>query len=112
MPDEKELETATNLAVTLAWAAGAVAAAYLLGVVLAWVLVRIGRRSDVLRDIAMLTRMPVRVALMVFAASIAVRRTSDAADTWRGWVDHTLLILLFAPSPGCWSAWCRSLSGE
>jgi small-conductance mechanosensitive channel len=96
MPDEKELETATNLAVTLAWAAGAVAAAYLLGVVLAWVLVRIGRRSDVLRDIAMLTRMPVRVALMVFAASIAVRRTSDAADTWRGWVDHTLLILLIA----------------
>ncbi len=97
MPDEKELETATNLAVTLAWAAGAVAAAYLAGVVLTWVLSRIGRRSGVLRDIAELTRMPVRAALMAFAASVAVRQTSDpAADTWRRWVDHTLLILLIA----------------
>jgi small-conductance mechanosensitive channel len=96
MPDEKELETATNLAVTLAWAAGAVAVAYLLGVILAWVLMRIGRRSDVLKDIAMLTRMPVRATLMVLAASIAVKRTSDVADSWRSWVDHTLLILLIA----------------
>jgi hypothetical protein len=31
MPDEKELESATNLAVTLAWAAGAVVIAYLAG---------------------------------------------------------------------------------
>jgi len=97
MPDENELETATNLAVTLAWAAGAVAAGYLLGVVVAWVLSRIGRRSGVLSDIAELTRMPVRAALMAFAASIAVRHTSDpAADSWRRWVDHTLLILLIA----------------
>jgi small-conductance mechanosensitive channel len=96
MPDEEELQTATNLAVTLAWATGAVATAYLLGVVLTWVLTRIGRRSDVLNDIAVLTRMPVRAALMVFAASIAVRQTSDPADPWRGWVDHTLLILLIA----------------
>jgi small-conductance mechanosensitive channel len=97
MPDENELETATNLAVTLAWAAGAVTAGYLLGVVLAWVLSRIGRRSGVLSDIAELTRMPVRAALMAFAASIAVRHTSDpAADSWRRWVDHTLLILLIA----------------
>jgi small-conductance mechanosensitive channel len=97
MPDEQELETATNLAVTLAWAAGAVAAAYLAGVVLTWVLSRIGRRSAVLRDVAELTRMPVRAALMAFAASLAVRQTSDpAADSWRRWVDHTLLILLIA----------------
>src|SRR5262245_32371757 len=94
MPDEKELESATNLAVTLAWAAGAVAAAYLLGVILTWALTRIGRRSGVLRDIAKLTRMSVRATLMVLAASIAVQRTSSAADPWRGWVDHTLLIVL------------------
>ena len=108
MPDENELETATNLAVTLAWAAGAMAAAYLLGVVLTWVLTRIGRRSDMFSDIAELTRMPVRAALMVFAASIAVQRTSDPADLGAGWVDHTLLILLIAtltwlldqPGPG------------
>ena len=96
MPDETELETATNLALTLAWAAGAMTAAYLLGVVLTWVLSRIGRRSEVLRDVAELTRIPVRAALMVFAASIAVRHTSDPADLWRGWVDHTLLITLIA----------------
>ena len=87
MPDETELETATNLALTLAWAAGAMTAAYLLGVVLTWVLSRIGRRSEVLRDVAELTRIPVRAALMVFAASIAVRQTSDPADLWRGWVN-------------------------
>ena len=45
MPDENELESATNLAVTLAWVAGAVVAAWLLGVVLTWALMRIGRRS-------------------------------------------------------------------
>jgi small-conductance mechanosensitive channel len=96
MPDENELQSATNLAVTLAWVAGAVVAAYLLGVVLTWVLRRIGRRSGVIGDIAVLTRMPVRAVLMAFAASIAVQRTSDAADPWRGWVDHSLLIVVIA----------------
>ena len=96
MPDENELESATNLAVTLAWVTGAVVAAYLLGVVLTWVLMRIGRRSTVICDIAELTRMPVRAALVVFGSSIAVQRTSDPADSWRGWLDHTLLILLIA----------------
>src|ERR1700754_1663798 len=96
MPDENELESATNLAVTMAWVAGAVAAAYLLGVILTWVLMRIGRRSGVICDIAELTRMPVRAALVVFGSSIAVQRTSDPSDSWRGWLDHALLILLIA----------------
>jgi small-conductance mechanosensitive channel len=96
MPDENELETATNLAVTLAWVAGAVVAAYLLGVVFTWVLMRIGRRSGVVRDIAELTRMPLRATLVVFGSSIAVQRASDPSDSWRGWLDHTLLILLIA----------------
>lgn len=96
MPNGKELETATNLAVTLAWTAGAVTAAYLLGVVLTWVLSRVSRRSDVLRDIEELTRKPVRVGFMVLSGSIAVKRTSDAADSWRAWVDHALLILMIA----------------
>src|SRR6476661_5258769 len=96
MPDENELESATNLAVTLAWVAAAIVAAYLLGVVLTWVLMRVGRRSEVICDVAELTRMPVRAALVVFASSIAVQRTSDPADAWRGWLDHTLQILLIA----------------
>ncbi|MGY4651825.1 mechanosensitive ion channel family protein [Mycobacterium sp. URHB0021] len=96
MPDANELQSATNLAVTLAWVAGAVVAAYLLGVVLTRVLRRIGRRSAVICDVAVLTRVPVRAVLMAFAASIAVQRTSDAADAWRGWVDHCLLIVVIA----------------
>jgi len=96
MPDENELESATNLAVTLAWVAGAVVVAYLLGVVLTWVMMRIGRRSAVIGDIAELTRMPLRAALVVFGSSIAVQRTSRPHDSWRGWLDHTLLILLIA----------------
>ncbi|HET7667444.1 MAG TPA: mechanosensitive ion channel domain-containing protein [Mycobacterium sp.] len=94
MPDEKQLESATNLAVTLAWATGAVLAAYLVGVILTWTLTRIGRRSAVLSDVAGLTRISVRATLMVLAASIAVQRTSSRLDPWRGWVDHTLLIVL------------------
>jgi small-conductance mechanosensitive channel len=96
MPDENELESATNLAVTLAWVAGAVVVAYLLGVVLTWVMMRIGKRSAVISDIAELTRMPLRAALVVFGSSIAVQRTSHPHDSWRGWLDHTLLILLIA----------------
>ncbi|OBB18971.1 mechanosensitive ion channel protein MscS [Mycobacteriaceae bacterium 1482268.1] len=96
MPDEKELQSATNLAVTLSWAAGALVAAYLLGMVISWLLMRIGRRSALICDIAELTRMPLRAVLVVFASSIAVQRTSVPADSWRGWLDHTLLILLIA----------------
>lgn len=57
---------------------------------------RLGRRSGVICDVAMLTRMPVTATLMVFAASIAVQRTSDGGDAWRAWVDHTLLIVNIA----------------
>src|SRR5687767_7678847 len=96
MPDENELASATNLAVTLAWVAGAVVLAYLLGVVLTWVVGRLGRRSAMVCDIAELTRLPVRASLIVFAATVAVQRASTPADPWRDWVDHTLLILLIA----------------
>ncbi len=57
---------------------------------------RAGRRSAVLHDVAVLTRRPVRATLVVIAASAALQRTSDAAAGWRGWVDHTLVILLIA----------------
>ncbi len=96
MPDETELQSATNLAVTLAWVAGAVVAAYLLGVVISWALLRVGRRSSLICDVAALTRMPLRAALVVFGSSIAVQRTSSQSDNWRGWLDHALLILLIA----------------
>ena len=94
MPDENEIATATNLAVTLAWAAGAMTAAFALGVVLTWILGRLGRRSAMLCDVAHLTRMPVRFTLMVIAATISVQRTSNPTDSWRRLVDHSLVILL------------------
>jgi small-conductance mechanosensitive channel len=96
MPDDTELHSATNLAVTLAWVAGALVIAYLVGAALTWTLRRIGRRSDVFADVATYSRLPLRTTLMVFAASIAVQRTSDDSDPWRGWVDHTLVIVNIA----------------
>lgn len=96
MPEEFELESATNLAFTLAWVAGAVLGTYFLGVALSWTVQRIGRRSVVVRDIEVLTRMPVRALLMLIAATIALGRTSEADASWRGWVDHSLQILMIA----------------
>ena len=96
MPEDIELESATSLAVTLAWVAGAIAIGYLLGLLVPWVLRRVGRRSTTVNDIAVLTRGPVRVLFMVVAANIAMRRVADPAASWRAWVDHTLVILLIA----------------
>ena len=96
MPEETELQSATDLAVTLGWVAGAVIAAYLLGIVLTWVLSRVARRSHIVKDIEVCTRLPIRAILMVMAATVAVQRTADPATTWRGWVDHTLVIALIA----------------
>ena len=85
---------ASHIAVTAAWIAGAIAVAYILGLGLSWIVQRLSGRSAILRDIAHLTRRPVRATLMVIAASAAVRRFSDAASSWRGWVDHALVIVL------------------
>lgn len=96
MPEEFELQSATNLAVTLTWVAGAVTTAYFIGIAVSWVLQRAGRRSQWLTDFALLTRRPVRAGLMVIAASVALQRTSSPHDSWRPWVDHTLRILTIA----------------
>lgn len=86
MPEETELQSASDLAVTLSWVAGAVVVAYLVGILLTWVLSRVARRSHIVKDIEVCTRLPIRAILMVMAATIAVQRTADAATTWRGWV--------------------------
>ncbi|WP_395308972.1 mechanosensitive ion channel domain-containing protein [Mycobacterium sp. AMU20-3851] len=83
----------TDLAVTLAWVAGAVTIAYLVGLAVSWALQRAGRRSDWICDIALLTRRPVRAGLMVIAASVALQRNSSPQASWRPWVDHSLRIL-------------------
>jgi small-conductance mechanosensitive channel len=94
MPEETEFQSATTLAVTLSWVAGAVVAAYLLGILLSWVLSRVARRSHIVRDVEVCTRLPFRAILMVVAATIAVQRTADPAAAWRHTVDHALVIAL------------------
>ncbi|MGE2729510.1 mechanosensitive ion channel family protein [Mycolicibacterium vaccae] len=96
MDDAIEIRSATDVALTGAWIAGAVALAYVLGLAVSWVLKRLGRRSAVLDDVADLTRLPLRATLVMIAASAAVRRTVDVETGWRGWVDHALVIALIA----------------
>jgi small-conductance mechanosensitive channel len=92
--DDPTFAPATHLATTAAWVAGAVGAAYVLGLALSWLLQRLGRRSRVLHDVADLTRRPLRATLVVIAAAAAVRRASDGQAAWRGWLDHMLVIAL------------------
>lgn len=94
MDDAIQFQSATQFTITAAWIAGAVAVAYVAGMAVSWLLQRLGRRSAVLRDVAALTRLPLRATLVVIAASAAVRRTTDPMSSWRGWVDHMLVIFL------------------
>ena len=96
MEDTTSLESATHLATDAAWIAGAVAIAYAIGLAVTWLLQRLGRRSLLIHDTAVLTRMPLRATLVLIAASTAVRRTVDIGASWRGWVDHALVIALIA----------------
>lgn len=96
MTEKVQLASATHLAVTAAWLAGAAVGAYLLAIGLSWMLRRIGRRSELLSDIAFLTRWSVRANLVVIATIIAVEATTDTSAPWRRWVDHILLIALVA----------------
>lgn len=96
MPEDIELDSASHVLATVAWVGGAVALAYGSALLLSWVLQRIGRRNTVVQNATLLTRRPVRATLMVIAATVALKRTSDADASWRGWVDHTLVILLIA----------------
>lgn len=89
-------QPASHFAVITGWIVGAVAIAYGIGLGLSWAVQRLGRRSSVVNDIAQLTRRPVRATLMVIAASAAVHRVSDPESSWRGWLDHALVLVLIA----------------
>ena len=88
----------TDVAIAAAWIAGAVAVAYLAGIALSWTLKRLGNRSELIGNVAHFTRIPLRATLIVIAVGIAVRRVVDPAVSWRGFVDHTLLIAAIATS--------------
>lgn len=91
-----QLESATHLAVIAGWLAAAVVGAYLQGWSLSWLLQRIGRRSELVRTIAILTRRPIRATLMAIAAHVAMDGAIAASTPWRGWVDHLLRVLVIA----------------
>jgi small-conductance mechanosensitive channel len=96
MLEELGLESPTHLAVVVAWLTGAVAGAYLLGMAVSWILRRIGGDKGLVKDLAVLTRRPFRVTLMLIAASIAVDGTIPAHVSWRGRVDHLLHVAIIA----------------
>ena len=94
MPGTIELESTTNFFVVAAWVAGAVTIAYALGLVLSWTAAahRQAQRHPPRRRAA--DAAAGASHFMVIAASAALRRVSDATASWRGWLDHALVIAL------------------
>lgn len=93
-----EVTSFTDVAVAAAWICGAVAIAYTVGVALSRALKRVGRRSELIGGVAHFTRVPLRATLIVIAVSLAVKRVVEPSVSWRGWVDHLLLVLLIGSS--------------
>ena len=87
-----------DVAVPTAWVCVAIVAAYVAGAALSWALQRIGRRSSLITQIALLTRMSLRALLIVIVAGIAVKRVVDPSASWRGWIDHAVVIATIAAS--------------
>lgn len=96
MLERFEFQSATHLAVVLAWLVGVVASAYLLGRIVSWILLRVGRGRGVIEDLATLTRRPFRATLTLIAANVAVAATTDAQARWRPGLDHLLYIAIIA----------------
>jgi small-conductance mechanosensitive channel len=96
MPQDTEMNSAVTFAIVAAWVVGAVALAYAAGVVLSWALQRLGRRSELLADVARLTRRPARVTLMMIAALNAFDQVTADNALWRNAVHQVLVILLIA----------------
>ncbi|GAY16039.1 mechanosensitive ion channel family protein [Mycobacterium sp. shizuoka-1] len=96
MPEDTDLSSAASFAVMAAWVAGGLIVAYGAGAVLSWTLHRLGRRSDLLADVARLTRRPARAVLMMIAALTAFDRVTDGQAFWRNSVHQVMVILLIA----------------
>jgi small-conductance mechanosensitive channel len=93
-PAETDLDEATaSFAVTLAWAAGALVAAFLLATVLSVVVRMLGRRNPLVRDLSLHMRRPMRAVLMLVAVWLAVRFSAHAGEPWFPAVEHALLIV-------------------
>ncbi|WP_175007571.1 mechanosensitive ion channel domain-containing protein [Cellulosimicrobium sp. TH-20] len=97
---DTELESTTDVLVTLGAVAAGVVLAFVLGTVISAVVRRAGRRSELARDLSRRLRRPDRAVLTVVAVWIAVRVTTDAGTPWRPAVEHLLLIALIVV--GAW----------
>ena len=97
---ETELETTTDVLVTLGAAAAGVLLAFVLGTVISAIVRRAGRRSELARDLSRRLRRPDRAVLMVVAVWVAVLVTTDAGTSWRPAVEHLLLVALIVV--GAW----------
>ncbi len=86
------VEATASLAVTVAWAAGALVAAYVLATVVSVVVRMLGRRNTFVRDLSLRMRRPMRAVLMVVAVWLAVRFSAHAGEPWFPVVEHALLI--------------------
>ncbi|AEG43156.1 mechanosensitive ion channel family protein [Isoptericola variabilis] len=87
------VESTASLAVTLAWAAGAVVAAYVLATVVSVVVRMLGRRNPLLRDLSVHVRRPMRAVLVVVALWLAVRFSAHTGEPWYPVVSHALVIM-------------------
>ncbi|GAA1718559.1 hypothetical protein GCM10009809_13040 [Isoptericola hypogeus] len=85
-------EATASLAVTLAWAVGALVVAYVVATVASVLIRRLGRRNPLVRDMGVRMRRPMRVVLMVVAFWIAMHFTADQQEPWFDAVSHGLLI--------------------
>ncbi|WP_426310754.1 mechanosensitive ion channel domain-containing protein [Cellulosimicrobium sp. E-16] len=97
---DTEIESTTDVLVTLGAVAAGVLLAFVLGTVISAVVRRAGRRSELARDLSRRLRRPDRAVLTVVAVWIAVRLTTDASTPWRPAVEHLLLIALIVV--GAW----------
>ncbi|MBL0887638.1 mechanosensitive ion channel family protein [Myceligenerans indicum] len=91
MPEQQAVQGASGLLETVAWMVGAVVVAYLLTAVLAWLVRRLGRRSEIAREIAQRLRNPVRATFLVVAAWIALNMSGYANAEWFPVAQHLVV---------------------
>ncbi|WP_418275086.1 mechanosensitive ion channel domain-containing protein [Isoptericola jiangsuensis] len=91
---EETVKSTVSLTVTIAWAAAAIVAAYLLVTIASALINRLARGRPLLQDMALRLRRPLRALLMVVAIWVAFRISASAHqdEAWYDPLRHGLLI--------------------
>jgi hypothetical protein len=90
--DEGTVESTVSLTVTLAWAAAALVAAYVVVTLLSVLVRRFANRRPLMHDLATRLRHPMRVLLMIVAVWVAFRLSAHEEEAWFDVLQHGLLI--------------------